>query len=80
MGDRFTYSVESYHYDNDFGAQENVFNLDKNILKQRVIKKIDIVDDPVQDCVEDPKNFKSEKTGRGPLVKGWEVRILITFN
>merc|ERR1711879_255115 len=70
MGDRFTYTVETMHKDNDTGEEENILELEKSQLKQRVIKRVDIID-PVPDS-EDPTKFKSEKTGRGPLEKDWQ--------
>ena len=45
--------------------------------------KIDIANDPVdandykQD--EDPKIYKSEKTGRGPLSGNWQVHKLFSY-
>lgn len=89
MGARFTYTVETMHLDNDAGSEENasfspsaipfycnnslqILKMSKSELKQRVVKHIDIVD-PVPES-EDPTKFKSEKTNRGPLQKGWEVR------
>lgn len=73
LGERFAYSVESRHFDDDKGKQENVHNLDSKVLKQRQVVDIDIVDD-VPDS-PDPKTFVSEKTGKGNLTKGWQDRV-----
>jgi|ERR1712010_105595 len=76
MGERFTYRIESNHFDNDRGEQENVFNLPKDQLKNRQVEIIDIRNNDLisKDNYlesEDPSKFKSEKTGRGPLEEGW---------
>jgi len=71
MGDRFTYIIESRHFDNDRGEQENVHGLDSKQLKTREVFNLDIVD-PVPDCTDEPSTFRSEKTGRGNLPKGWQ--------
>ena len=63
-------------------SQENVHELDAKQLKERSVVKIDIANDPVdandykQD--EDPKIYKSEKTGRGPLSGNWQVDKLFS--
>lgn len=49
-------------------------------LKQREVVHIDIANDPVQQSDykpdEDPTKFKSEKTGRGPLVgPDWKTKV-----
>merc|ERR1712232_157983 len=69
MGARFTYTVDTYHFDNDRGEQENAHNLDKAQLKLRTVKTLDLVD-PIPDS-PDPTTFVSEKTGKGKLEKGW---------
>merc|ERR1712100_828657 len=73
MGARFTYTVETLHFDNDKGEQENVHNLDKKQLKIREVKHIDIVD-PVPDGA-DTSTFHSEVTERGPLRRGWQDEV-----
>mmetsp|Transcript_127361 Transcript_127361/g.179757 ORF Transcript_127361/g.179757 Transcript_127361/m.179757 type:complete len:255 (+) Transcript_127361:73-837(+) len=70
LGERFTYTVESRHFDNDKGEQDNVHNLDAKLLKQRVVEHIDIVD-PVDES-PNPTEFHSEKGDVGPLEKGWQ--------
>ena len=63
--------------------QDNVHELDAKQLKERSVVKIDIANDPVdandykQD--EDPKIYKSEKTGRGPLSGNWQVDKLFSY-
>ena len=51
-----------------------------DLLKQREVDVIDIVVDEVDPKYykkeEDPKIFKSSKTGRGPLESGWRVRAI----
>jgi len=69
MGERFSYTVDTEHFDNDRGEQENVHNLDKAQLKERTVTHLDIVN-PVPES-PDPTQYHSEKTGRGPLEKGW---------
>ncbi|MPC30520.1 Cytoplasmic phosphatidylinositol transfer protein 1 [Portunus trituberculatus] len=45
-------------------------------LKKRTVDRVDILTDPVDEKhykeEEDPSVFRSEKTGRGPLEKGWD--------
>jgi len=74
MGARFTYTVDTLHYDNDRGEQDNVHNLKGGDLKTRQVNRIDITT-AVPDCPEDPTTFLSEKTGRGNLQKGWEKEM-----
>ncbi|XP_045582036.1 protein retinal degeneration B isoform X7 [Procambarus clarkii] len=72
--EKFSIEVETFYYD-DAGNQENVFNLSKSEIKQREIDVIDVVKDQLYgaDYVEeeDPRKYKSEKTGRGPLGDNW---------
>jgi len=77
MGDKFTFIIESRHYDDD-GTQENVHKLEGDALKQREVDFIDISAEP-----EDKKNYKkeedptlvrSEKGERGPLTPGWQKK------
>ncbi|CAG0925094.1 unnamed protein product, partial [Notodromas monacha] len=70
--ERFTLEIETYYF-NDDGSQENVFNLSRSELRERAVDVIDIVKDETADCVpeEDPRCFRSEKTGRGPLEDNW---------
>lgn len=74
MMDRFSLEVETLYY-NDPGNQKNVFNLTDAELKQRVVDVMDFVKDPISShdyCTEeDPKLYRSAKTGRGPLQDDW---------
>ena len=72
MEDSFHINIFTWHKAGV--GEENVHGLDEATLKEREIVNIDIVDpvdshDYKED--EDPSKFKSEKTGRGPLTKGW---------
>lgn len=57
-----------------------VHELPPEKLKFREVIFIDIGSDPVNPndykTTEDPARFKSEKTGRGPLVGGWVDKVL----
>lgn len=79
MKDNFYVYVETYHLP-DNGTTENAHELDKSKLNMREVVKIDIANDPVNSSdyksSEDPTKFKSEKTGRGPLVgKDWKNNV-----
>ena len=56
-----------------------VHELPPEKLKHREIVHIDIANDPVTSADykadEDPTKFKSEKTGRGPLVGQWMDKV-----
>ncbi|KAL4224161.1 hypothetical protein ACF0H5_017614 [Mactra antiquata] len=70
MKDAFFIKIETMHY-GDRGLMTNIHDLQGEDLQKRNITTIDIANDPVgqkdykKEC--DPKLFKSEKTGRGPL-------------
>ena len=53
--------------------------MDGDKLKMRDVVMIDIANDPIQHkdykANEDPTKFKSEKTGRGPLVGQWQSQV-----
>ncbi|EGG17511.1 phosphatidylinositol transfer protein 2 [Cavenderia fasciculata] len=74
FGDRLVLSIESMHKPGR-GEEENALGCDAAVLKDRVVDFIDIANDPLdkKDYIkeEDPKLFKSEKTGRGPLDGDW---------
>jgi len=76
MGEKFTFIIESRHYDNDDGSQENVHKLEGDQLKNREVDVIDIAADPEDKNKykkeEDPTLVKFEKSGRGPLTEGWQ--------
>ena len=75
--DDFYIIVETYHKEGR-GDEDNVHELDSKKLKDRTVVNIDIANDSVDandyKKDEDPKTFKSEKTGRGPLEGDWKVR------
>ncbi|KAL1456523.1 hypothetical protein WDU94_001247 [Cyamophila willieti] len=74
MKENFFVIIESLHFE-DAGQQENVHELTDDQLKQREVVRIDIANDPISANDykenEDPTKFKSEKTGRGPLLGNW---------
>ncbi|WKX98484.1 hypothetical protein Q1695_013847 [Nippostrongylus brasiliensis] len=74
MMDRFSLEVETIYF-NDPGTQNNVFNLSAEELKSRIVDVMDFVKDPISSndyCTEeDPKLYRSQKTGRGPLNDDW---------
>jgi hypothetical protein len=76
LGDRYTIVLDSMHIENDNGSIENVFNLTPQQLQERIVIYCDIGKDTgtqneFDHVIYDPSIFKSEKTGRGPLVDGW---------
>nr|XP_039255397.1 membrane-associated phosphatidylinositol transfer protein 2-like isoform X1 [Styela clava]XP_039255473.1 membrane-associated phosphatidylinositol transfer protein 2-like isoform X1 [Styela clava] len=69
--DKFSIDIETKYYD-DPGDQENVFGT--NSSKNIAVDLIDIVTDQLGDKIlkeEDPRLYKSAKTGRGPLNEKW---------
>ena len=68
--------METYHLP-DRGDQDNVHQLEDKKLNKRTVVNIDIANDSVASADyksdEDPKTFKSEKTGRGLLSGDWKV-------
>ena len=78
LGDRFEFTIESMHYDNDDGQRENVLDLPDEILKKRVVQHIDICTDVLEnkefrlDEKSDPAKVKSTLSGLGPLKPGWK--------
>jgi len=87
---RFSIEIET-QYCADAGKQENVFGLSTTELRNRVVDVIDIVKDELTGAdylkEEDPKEFVSNKGGRGPLGENWweeystalEVRRNVAF-
>lgn len=71
---KFSISIQTRYEDNN-GTTENCLGLTQEELEQREIDFLDIAYDEIKPHhykeAEDPKFFKSEKTGRGPLVEGW---------
>lgn len=79
MKENFFISIETMHAP-DKGTQENVHKLSPKELKDRVVVYIDIANDEVQagdyKAEEDPTKYKSQKSGRGPLVgKNWKDEV-----
>lgn len=73
MKDNFFILIDTWHKEGE--GLENVHNLTDEELQKREIVDIDIADPNAVSpsdykADEDPTEFKSEKTGRGPLVKG----------
>ncbi|OXB57446.1 hypothetical protein ASZ78_010161 [Callipepla squamata] len=72
--EKFSIEIETY-YRPDGGQQANIFNLSAAEKRQRILDTIDIVRDPISPGEykpeEDPKLYRSAKTGRGPLGENW---------
>ncbi|PVD31481.1 hypothetical protein C0Q70_06893 [Pomacea canaliculata] len=72
--EKFLLEIET-RYLSDCCEAENVFEVKKSELQQRQVDIIDIVRDPIPSGdykkEEDPKLFRSVKTGRGPLDESW---------
>ena len=70
--------IETMHYA-DRGVTENIHEVPPEHLNAREVVMIDIANDPIQSTdykpCEDPTKFRSEKTGRGPLVGKWQDTI-----
>ncbi|CAH2980857.1 unnamed protein product [Chilo suppressalis] len=71
---KFAISIQT-RYEDDNGTTENCLGLTAEELEQREVDFLDIAYDDIKPHhykeAEDPKYYKSEKTGRGPLVEGW---------
>lgn len=72
------FHVEIYtKFEDNNGSTENTFNVHEEEYQQVQIDSIDIAFDELnakhykED--EDPRFFKSVKTGRGPLTEGWRI-------
>lgn len=70
------FRVEIYtKFEDNPGTTENTFNVPEDEYPQIIIDHVDIAFDEIQPKhfkeEEDPKKFKSIKTGRGPLIEGW---------
>lgn len=80
MGDRFEITVESIYLANDRGQSDNALNLPNEILKERNVEILNIVNDQVDDVdftsEVDPKTYNSRKTDRGPLKESWIVKSM----
>lgn len=77
LQDNFYIIIETYHKEGR-GDEDNVHELEGKKLKERTVVNIDIANDAVDandyKKDEDPKTYKSEKTGRGPLDGDWKAR------
>jgi hypothetical protein len=68
-------TVHTVHVANDKGAQVNVFNLSRKQLSERQVVFLDLATDGLEHVKADdrnPQRCRSEKTGRGPLLPGWQ--------
>lgn len=78
MKDNFYIIIETYHKEGR-GDEDNVHELEGKKLKERTVVNIDIANDAVDandyKKDEDPKTYKSEKTGRGPLDGDWKKSV-----
>jgi hypothetical protein len=79
MKENFFIKVETMHLE-DCGTCENAHNLSQEDLKARQVVYIDIANDRVASGDYkpewDPAKYKSEKTGRGPLVgPDWKKNV-----
>uniref|UniRef100_A0A087Y5J5 Phosphatidylinositol transfer protein beta isoform n=1 Tax=Poecilia formosa TaxID=48698 RepID=A0A087Y5J5_POEFO len=82
MKDSFFIKIETWHKP-DMGTQENVHKVDSSIWKNVAVVPIDIADRSQVSASdykpdEDPANFKSVKTGRGPLEPTWKQDLAST--
>ncbi|KAF6206087.1 hypothetical protein GE061_017312 [Apolygus lucorum] len=72
--EKFMLEIETYYFA-DNGHQENVFKLSGSDLRNRIVDVIDVVKDQLHgaDYVreEDPSQYISRKTDRGPLSENW---------
>lgn len=71
--ERFSMDIETYFFQ-DRGDRTNVFGLTPAQREQCPVEFVDIVNDPFPDKVraeDDPRVFRSAKTGRGPLPPDW---------
>ncbi|CAD5222182.1 unnamed protein product [Bursaphelenchus xylophilus] len=76
MKGNFSVVIESIHLA-DNGSTENALGIGKDELKKREVVMLDIWSEeylvPRDTKPEtNPRTFKSTKTGRGPLVEGWQ--------
>ncbi|XP_044728324.1 cytoplasmic phosphatidylinositol transfer protein 1 [Chrysoperla carnea] len=72
---RFSIFIETRYEDNN-GCNENCLNLSDEKLATRSVVNLDIAYDNIDPRYykeeEDPCFFQSRKTGRGPLIEGWQ--------
>ncbi|XP_050351288.1 cytoplasmic phosphatidylinositol transfer protein 1-like [Nymphalis io] len=71
---KFSISIQTRYEDNN-GSTYNCLGLTPDELEGREVDFLDIAFDEIKPHhykeSEDPKLFKSEKSGRGPLIEGW---------
>ncbi|XP_051907777.1 LOW QUALITY PROTEIN: membrane-associated phosphatidylinositol transfer protein 2-like [Hippocampus zosterae] len=76
--EKFSIDIETY-YMPDTGDQADVFGLSSAEKRQRTVDPIDIVKDYIAPheylAEEDPRLYRSLKTGRGPLSEDWIQEI-----
>ncbi|CAK8679942.1 unnamed protein product [Clavelina lepadiformis] len=70
--EKFSIDIET-KYLNDVGETNNIFDLSPAEMRTRIVDEIDIVKEQVSDYKkeEDPRYYRSKKTGRGPLNEDW---------
>lgn len=82
MKDNFIIVIESLHLP-DKGNQFNVHELGNDKLKLREVVMIDIASDSIAPSdykgAEDPGKFRSQKSGRGPLVGEWQGMVWLSY-
>jgi len=71
---RCTISIQT-KYLNDKGTTENCLDISEDLLENRIVDFVDIVNDPVSEhrykSSEDLTKVQSKNTGRGPLSSNW---------
>ncbi|KAK9522535.1 hypothetical protein VZT92_018989 [Zoarces viviparus] len=80
MKDDFFIKIETWHKP-DLGTIENVHQLDASTWQNVTVVRIDIADRSVVSTAdykldEDPAEFQSTKTGRGPLGPAWKNELV----
>jgi len=77
---KFKITIETIHRD-DRGKEDNVHKLSSEQLKKREVVNIDIAEKRKDEAKmydgadNDPARFRSQRTGRGPLDRGWQERV-----
>ncbi|EKX31120.1 hypothetical protein GUITHDRAFT_83396 [Guillardia theta CCMP2712] len=67
---KFKITIETIHR-GDRGKEANVHKLSSEQMKKLEVVNIDIA----EKRKEDSKMFRSQRTGRGPLERGWQERV-----
>ncbi|XP_006811996.1 membrane-associated phosphatidylinositol transfer protein 1-like, partial [Saccoglossus kowalevskii] len=72
--EKFSLEIETRYFA-DCGTRDNVFDLSSTELRNRLVDLIDVVKEQIPSGEykreEDPRVYKSQKTGRGPLTEEW---------